>query len=474
MKKKKTAKIFVVSTVLLMIAAVVLLNVVLSLVEQRQNLKLDFSKEKYFTLSQQSLDVIDALSGEVDIYTLYATGNEDENIAGLLSSYGAASEKIFVQNIDPNLNPAFVQQYDPEGKGIGTGSVIVSRRGATNYKVLSVYDLYWIDTASAIPIAIQAEQRITSILNYFETGQIPSIKLLAGHNETSMDELADLLTSLKALNYDISAYEPSISNDILDPQFDTLMVISPKEDLNEAEYEKIKAFLDAGGNAVFMIDSVVLDENTNTNYIVADPLERFRSLLMLYDITVNQDLIVGGDPNKVVGKVTALIPEMYPHIITDSIIQSGRTPVLTDVSSITLTGDNTISGPLLQTDANTWAKEISKAVEIAQKPEDPTGPFIIAAIAQRDASKIAVYGTSSFVTATEIQRSANRSLIVNTIASLQEQGTGISIAPKSLLPGMMELQNNTQQNILIALVLVVLPLAVIVIGIVVWVKRKRL
>lgn len=454
---------------------VLLLNVIASVLNERLGLEADFSQESYYTITDDTVELLNNLQDDVYIYTLYSTGGVDEMIYGLLKNYERASDRVHLENIDPALNPTFTQPYDPEGKGIATGSLIVSDKAAKNYKVLTVYDLYAIESNYNLPFALQAEQKVTSTINYLTTGEIPAVKLLSGHNETPLEEMTELTSALRALNYDIGLYDSTLNGTELDPIYDILLVVSPREDLSGEEYEKIKAFLDAGGNAAFLLDRVVLNEANGTNYIVGDELNNFNALLMLYDIHLNNDYIIGGNSDKLVDKVTAHIPDMYAHAaITADMITAGRNPVLSDVSSLTLSGDGSRSAILLATDANTWAKDLTgTVVNMEKQAGDADGPFTVGAVGMMGESNVAVYGTSSFVTDSEMQRAANRDLIINTVNSLKKSGDAFNIPAKSLIPGMMEVTSDAQKTGLTALVMIIIPVGILAAGFVIWIRRRR-
>lgn len=457
------------------IAVAVLAIIVVSVLEDRFNLRADLSYERYYSISEQTEAVLKDLGYDVDIYTLYTAGNTDERVEELLRAYAAASPRVHVRNVDPVYEPTFTQQFDPEGGGISAGSVILSCRATGQYRILTVYDLYVIDPVNAFLYAMQAEQKITATINYFTTGEITGVRILTGHDEMSPTEMGTLIGILRNLNYVVSAYDAGIADQPLDPEYDILFVAGPVKDLTDSEYRTLKAFLEGGGNAVFLMDRVILDEVTGTNYIVSDPLDNFNSLLMMYDIRLNNDYIIGNDPNMLAGKPTAHVPEMFAHeTITKEIINSGKAPVLTDVSSLTLSGGGSRSGILMQTSQNTWAKELTgRSVVIDKEPGDETGPFTVAAVASAGMSNVCVYGTSSFITNTEITRSANRDLIVNTVNSLKKRGDAINIPAKSLIPGRIEIQNEGQSNLLIVTVLVIVPGLIFAFGFITWRSRKR-
>ena len=472
--RKDGRQAFVAGIIAVVVIAVLVIAVVFVL-ENRFNLRADLSYERYYSISEQTEAVLADLEGDIDIFTLYTTDNTDERVDELLRAYAAASPYVHVRNVDPVYEPTFTQQFDPEGNGISTGSVIIRDSLTGQYRTLTVYDLYAIDPVYSLLYAMQAEQKITSTINYFMTGEMTGVKILTGHDEMTPPEMDTLTGILRSMNYIVSTYDAAVTSQPLDPEYDILLVASPKKDLADSEYKTLKAFLEAGGNAAFLMDRVILDEASGTNYIVADPLDNFNSLLMMYDIRLDNDYIIGNNPDKTVGKPTAHIPDMYLHeSITKDIMSSGKTPVLTDVSSLTLSGGGSRSGILMQTGQDTWAKKLGGAsVTIDKESGDETGPFTVAAVASMGSSNVAVYGTSSFITNTEISRSANRDLIMNTVNSLKKRGDAINIPAKSLVPGLMEVKNESQKNLLSATVILIIPGIIFVFGFITWRARKR-
>lgn len=479
MKNKETNRRRAFRTISIITSIVVLLvvlgmNIVVNILGEDNNWNIDCSKQQYYSISQQTIEVLNGLNEDVYIYTLYNTGSVDETIYQLVSNYAVQSNYVHVENIDLTLNPGFTQKYDPYGAGIKEGSMIVTNADASLYKVLTVFDLYKIDTTLNMVWAIQAEPRITSVINYLKTGISPTIKLLAGHGESTLLELEQLSVTLKGLGYDFDPYDSTTATQPLDPDFNTLMVVSPKTDLANSEYESIKQFLKDGGNALFLIDYVALDTASGMFFTNNDHLDNFNALLMRYDVQINRNYIIGGNPNMILNRPGAHIPVMFKHMVTENLIEDNKTPVLSDVSSLTISGKDPSSAIILLTDKNTWAKDLDGgSMQINQTPEDETGPFVIAAVGEVGNSRIAVFGTSSFVQSGEIERSANQDLIVGTVNSLANTSTDINIAAKLMVSGTINLASELQKNILIALVVGIMPLTVIVFGMVVWLRRRR-
>lgn len=473
--RRKAYRTISIITTVVVILVVLGINIVVNVAGEKNNWNIDLSKEKYFSISDETVSLLDGLTEDVYIYTLFRTGNVDENISKLAGNYAATSERVYTENVDLTLNPGFTQKYDPYGNGVTEGSVIVTNKSASQYKVLSVFDLYKIDVTTGAVWALQAEQRITSAINYIQTGIAPSIKLLAGHGEYTANDLSDLMGLMQGLGYEVDTYDSTTASKALNPMTDTLMVVSPKVDLSDNEYEMLKQFLVNGGNALFLMDSVALDSASGMFFTNKDHLNNFNALLMRYDVQMNRNYILG-DADTTVNRPGAHIPIMIEHEITNSLIEDRKAPVLADVSSLSITASQEpASGILLQTVENTWAKDLDAggSMQIEKMPEDETGPFIMATVGEVGESRIAVFGTSSFVQSEELARTANKDLIINAVNSLADTGTDISITPKLMVPGTINLTSDTQKNFLVILVVVILPLAVIIFGLVVWLGRRR-
>ena len=467
----RTAAIVSIAVLVLVVIGV---NVLANILDGKFNLHVDMSEQKYYTLSETTKELLDGLDQDVEIYTLYETGSADSRVTELMRNYAAYSSRISYENVDVSLNPGFTAQFDPEGKGISASSLIVTNAQHSLYKVFTVYELYSIDPTGTYVYSFNAETRVSSAISYIETGVTYSVKLLSGHSERTESELSQMIISLNALSYEVETYDPSISTKELDPEYDLLMVVSPGEDLSDEEYSKLRAFLEAGGNAVFLMDYVIFDSSTGYTKIIVDELENFNSLLMMYGLSVNRDYIIGSDSSKLYKRVTGLVPELYGHSITNPLMEKNLTPVLMDCSSITIaSGENVKAGILLETDASTYAKQVSTTMSAQYEDGDKTGPFTIAAVAQYGESKIALYGTSSFVLSNEdgVERTANNGLIVNTVNTLAGQNGGLDIAPKSMLAGSM--QTKGIEPVLLIAVFSLIVLVIIAAGLVVWVRRKR-
>ncbi|MEA4940541.1 MAG: GldG family protein [Christensenella sp.] len=469
----RTTSIVSIAVLLLLVLS---FNVLVSVLDGKFNLHADMSQQKYFSISDTTKEILDGLDQDIYVYTLYETGNEDERVTELMRNYAAYSNFFHFENVDPSLNPGFTAEFDPAGNGIAAGSMIVTNESHSLFKVFNLFELYSIDPTGTYVYTFNAESRVSSAIVYLQTGVTYTIRLLAGHSEFTKGDLSELVVRLNGLNYEVESYDSTVSTETLDPKYDLLMVVSPAVDLTSSEYRSIQKFLQSGGNAIFMMDYVLFSATTGYTQIILDDLANFNSLLMMYGLSVNKDYVIGGDETRLYKRVTGLVPTLYSHTITDPLTENNLVPILMDCSSITIaSGENIKAGVLLESDDNTWAKQVSTSMVASYEAGDATGPFTIGAVAQNGDSKIAVFSTSSFVlsNADGIERSANEALIVNTVNTLAENTSNLNIPAKSMMMGSMEFSNSTQALLLEILLIAVIPVAIIGFGFSVWIKRKR-
>ena len=274
--RRRAFRTATIMSIVVLVLVMIGFNILVNVLDDQLNMHVDMSQQKYYSISDTTRQLLDGLDQDIYIYTLYTTGKEDTRVTELLRNYASHSDRIHVENVDLTLNPGFTKEFDPKGEGISASSIIVTNEAHSLYKVYSVFELYSIDPTSTYVYAFNAESRISSAIVYLQTGVSYKIKLLSGHNEYTKTDLNELVVSLNALNYEVESYDSTTSTEELDSKYDLLMVVSPSTDLADSEYDTIKAFLDKGGNAIFMMHYVVFDASTGYTQIIVDPLKQFQ------------------------------------------------------------------------------------------------------------------------------------------------------------------------------------------------------
>ena len=456
----------------LVTVAVVVAIIIVNLIVQQVPAELDMTESQLFSLSEQTMKVIDSLDQDVTIYGLYEVGNEPAQIVEVLRRYERASDRISLQFIDPDTSPAFVQQYDEEGRGLSQNTVIVA--GAQNYRAISGSDLFSVSYQNPNQprvMGVQIEKRITNALLYIASGFTPVVYQLTGHGERTPAEFG-LVDTIEKENYRLESLnlltEPAVPDDA-----EALIVVSPLEDITETEADRIREYLDDAGRGFFMVDFSVRD------YPVLN------DLLRSYGVEFRNGLVMEGNNNNYAGNNLNLVPELANHDILDP-IRSARLPVLIPYARPIATSEirrRTLEfEPLLTTTEDSWIRTNYDDNSSSRSPEDESGPATIAmAVYDRPeevgtrTTRLVLVGSAQYLGTIFPfgQIPGNIDFFMNSLTWLQNRTDAISIRAKSLIRFPMRL-TNLQALIYSGIVVLVIPLGILVAGLVVWLRRRHL
>lgn len=444
--------------------------IILNLLAEQIPLKLDLSKNKIFSLSKQTYQIITDLKQDITIYALYEPGKEDQSIIEILKKYTDRTNKIKLKNIDPNKNPGFTKRYAKDGESLGIGSLIIE--SGKRVKVIPASDLFNFDYSNPYQpnvTSLAVEQRVTGAIMFVKSGKAPKVYTLEGHGEQSLSP--EISKQLETENYELKSI--NLYTTPLPQDMNILLVNSPQRDLTMAEVDKIRNFLTNKGRAIFLVD------------LVKNQMPNLQTLLRSYGIALQQVAIVEGDNSHYIQNNPLWIqPEMGSHQIVDSLV-SEKMPVIIPVAqSIKILDVKKRSleiEPLLTTSATAWGKTNLNSTSLNKTGSDINGPFNIGvAITDQSGenetaeSRIVVIGNAMFISSDIINSiPGNANLLMNSFSWLQDQKVSLSIKPKSLLS--MRLNINGFQTLLLSgFVVIIIPLSILGLGLMVWLKRRHL
>jgi len=470
-----------ISIILITITLFVLINSIVQVLETRFMLQADLTQNEITALSEQTIQVLESLDSPVMIYTLFRTDQTNRSeikllarIQRLIDQYAFASNNVHVSNIDPRFNPAFAQQFDEQGRGIEENSVIVTNENRTSFSVFAPAELFVWDEMN-YPQGIIAEQRITTAISYIQTGMSLRIRLLQGHNEPTINELTHLLQTFSFSIPDVTPYNLITDANELDPNYDILVIINPQHDLNETEMQRINTFIDGGGKIL-----ACFEPNFNQE------LANFRSLFKRFTVELGDNCIHEGDAGWYYQHQLNLVPDLIPiPLLIQPLIDSNIRPVMPFARSVHVPQTLEIEGiaalPLLQSSHTSYAKTNQDEIGMPKAPDDQQGPFTLAVAAYIDQgrgvdgnAKLVLFGNSMFLTdASLLNVPGNFSLVLNSISWLASREHAISILPKFIGSYPFYLPSDSALTELMV-ILFTLPVIVVVIGIVIYFRRKRL
>ena len=452
------------------IAAVLVLNVFVG----QLGWQVDMTEGSVFTLGEQTRSVLDELEKPVTIYILASRNNVDELIMEALERYEQASPMVTIEVIDAETNPGFINQYDPEGTGLTNGTVIVASED--NYRVIRAIDLYAIDQqdpSSPRMMGINVERRVTNALIFVGTGRTPIIYATTGHGERTVAVNPGLPGDIEAENYEIRDLNLLQAAQVPDDAA-ILLMFGPRVDLNESESEKIQAYLDGGGNAFILLD------------VLPEPTPVLDALLEKYGLSADNAVIVELDANHHTSdNPLNLLPVYQDQDIVNPIVES-QTPMLLylgrPVNILDAHPREARYESIISTSDQAYARFDLSEGSPEPVASDRLGPFDLAVSAvatdlvqNEEVWRIVLVGNALFMG--PINRygypEGNRDFFLNSLAWLQNQDESLTIRPKFTFQRVMQL-NATQVLVFGGLFLIVIPLAILITGLVVWLKRRHL
>jgi ABC-type uncharacterized transport system involved in gliding motility auxiliary subunit len=453
--------------VVLVLGILVLANYFLSKHEYRA----DLTAAKIHSLSDQSATVLKNLKTDISIKCFFREGNSSRaTMESLLKIYAYHSSRIKYEFIDPDRNPGLVKRYDVTQDGTS-----VFEAGSKESRI----------TASG-------EEDITNAIIKVTRAQKKVIYFLEGHGEAVLAETEDngystAKTELEKLGYEVKkqslALPESFAKDCA-----LLVIPGPQQDLLPSELVTIKTYIQGGGRVFFMVEP-----ETHVSELV-----RF---LAQYGFKLDDDLVVdtvsrllGGD------YFIPVVTEYEEHAITRKFNYATFFPYARSVETSATQPEGVTITALAKTSPNSWAeREINEKEVRFNKDKDRQGPITLAAVAtvkvkvesapnpavkpgdkapedkktEEKEARIAVVGDSDFAKNRYYNLSGNGNFFLNIANWLTEESDLVSIQPKTQTPRTIQL-TSSQGRLLFFASVVILPLAVLIMGVYVWLRRRSL
>mgnify|MGYP000901802735 FL=1 len=366
--------------------------------------------------------------------------------------------------MDVEKDPTFIQrELDPDQvKGIDSGSIVV-KSGSKN-KVVSQSDMIEYDYSSGTPQAsgLKIEQAFTSAIKSVTADKTPVIYFSKGHGEIVLDQqLSDLKATITSNNYEVK--ELSLTNAI--PEDASVIVFaSPKTDLQPKELENLMGYLENGGDAMFLMDV----QKTK------DELPNFDHVYERYSLSLNNDYVLEGDQNWYYNDFNIIIPQPNDNEVTTNLDPQSLFLYMPNCRSVNI---NQAKKDWITTKPLFMTSEKSQSQDLATN-EKKQGPFMLGAISEfegTDSSRIALVGNATFVTDSWMQSAGDngKRYIMSMLNWMRGGGDSVFIPAKSLASQPI---NMTTQSMFVSFILLtfVLPLAIIGLGVSVWIRRRHL
>lgn len=465
----------------LIMVVVIAVVIVLNLIVSKMNITIDLSSDSMYSLTEDTKKIADSLKDDIIIYYMCEDGSESItvgsgyktiNIENIVRQYGE-QKHITVEKKDPVRYPNFAKTYTDDE--ISNNDVIVVNTTNDKNKHIAFADMFNMEmdytSYQSIPTEIDLEGQITAAIQSLTSENSKKVYITSGHGEQALaDSFTDILDKS---NFQTETLE-TLSVKSVPEDCDILLVNGPSYDFTEDEYKMISSYLEKGGKAMFFLN------------FGAQSTKNYYKLLSEYGINAADGFLVDTEQCMSADLPIVLKPTIRSHDITSEAgdVYVDTTAGMTSQADVrsTLTMES-----LLDTSDEAYSRTDTKDTDYNNKNEtDISGPFSVAMAVtdthaeetgeEGKATKILIYGSPYFAREELIATNqyGNRTMLLNSLGWLTD-GSEIStlaIASRSIQEQSVAIEAGSQ-IFWTALLVVILPLMLLIIGFVIWYRRRR-
>ena len=451
------------------IAVVIVINMIVSTIPSKYS-EIDISSQKLYSIGDETKKMLKDLEKDVTIYQIAQSGSEDENISNLLKKYEDESKHIKVEQKDPVVNPKFVSQYTSDDVADNSLIVVAGEKS----KVISYSDLYETEmdytTYQTNTTGFDGEGQIDSAISYVTSENLPVIYTLEGHEELELN--SSLTDSLQKANYDVQSLN-LLTQDAVPEDTGCLLIAAPQKDLSEEEAQKIITYMEAGGKVM------IFTEYTGTD------MPNLKSVLENYGVTTGDGVIMEGDTGHyIMQRPYYIVPTIDSSDITSDIKSNNRyvlAPISQPVKTLSDYRDTLQISSLLSTSDEAYIKtDVQNMTTYEKEDSDEEGSFQVGVsvteqVDDDNTTQLVCFGCASLLDeATDQQVSGgNTDLVLAALGWMCENDAPvIDVTSKSLTMSYLTVPQFDAAYWSI-IVCGVIPVVFLLIGTVIWFKRRK-
>lgn len=512
----KHGTLAVVFTVLFL-AAVVVLNVIVNIVSDRFDTTADLSDSGIYTLDEETTGYLDKLTMDVTVSIMNSEtdfeggGTYYKSVNELLKKMAMQNEHFKVQYLQIDQNPVFTSRFN--GETLSTNYIVVESAETGRHRILTPgsyfscnalrsqlsqygYPETYIDQyveqyvnssyASRVIDGSNIEEAAISAMLFVTNRDPVRVAFTTGFDELENSDLQKLLSKN---GYDVESINVMNVSEI-DKDIDFIVMMAPSKDYDNDSLDKIAKFLDNDGafgkNLVYFSSSEVMYERDDTlsENQTGSALTNLSSFLAEWGIKIEDSYVFqtngsyvftsGGDYRQVMNLQDT---EYIGNANSNSLytVEKYMRPVTQ------IWGEDKSKGGVEQ---KVLIKSFDGAYEIPFNADENfdistanSGEFIDAICAYKihsttqEVSRVAVFGSVYFQVLTESNYN-NQNILINMFNYISGKTDGVTITSKNFETVGFDM-NQGSANVLAIILCIVIPILVIVLGIVIWVRRRH-
>ena len=453
-------------TVAISIAIVVIINLIAAKIPSSYT-QIDVSYNKLYTITDQTKDLLSELNGDINIYVINSEDKVDSTVKQTLDSYQNLSSHIKVSYVDPLVNPKFASQYS--SSDVSQNSLIVE--SGKRYKVINYNDLYETEidysTYSQKLTGYDAEGQITSAIAYVTSDSMPKIYMIAGHNEYNLD--TGFRNAIEKENIDYETID-LIKCDSIPDDAACIIIDAPENDFSEDDANKVIDYLNNGGKAIIMAE------------YVDSELTNFNKILEQFGVAIQKGYAVDLSSDNYYQTPIYILPNIESAEETAGLTGEHSYVMAPYSQGISIADENSESIEytklLTCSDESLVKTNVAGATSFDKEDGDIDGPVCIGLKAEKEldsgSSVLYLFASAQMFTDNIDQAVSgkNKQLFTNIMSTVANHETSISIPVKNYDLGSLAV--STKDILLfVTIVVVLIPLALIICGLVVWLKRRK-
>ncbi len=460
------------------IAIAIILNVICSLlVNKFPALSIDMTSNQVFELQEDTTEYVTHLEKDVTINVLstkdnfVANGGYFVQAEKLLTKIDTISDHVKVEYVSLNENPAFQTEYPNVDWTLNNHVFLVTC--GDQYRVLDIEECFTYDeetfyysgtydfTGSTVEQAL-----VTGMLNV-TTEDKAIVNFITGNGEVDYTSIKELLEKNA---YEVK--ETSLITSELDPKAKVAILFAPAVDLDYEAVNKLRNWLENEGEYGRSLIYVA-----NIDAVSTPNLDEFLNEWGMK--TVNGAVFETNANYRISNNIFVSLVD-YNGVFIDGLKNSSIPCASSYAKAIEIT-DESIAVPVLTTSEMAGVRPYESAKDTNFDYESAiTGkPVNVAAKGTKSntediQSNVVMFGSYEMFTSLMYYNSFNNSaFFMNTVNTLADRDdVGITIEGKSMDSPTLGIDLAAQNTLMIILVIIV-PIATLAVGLVIWLRRRN-
>jgi ABC-type uncharacterized transport system involved in gliding motility auxiliary subunit len=439
--------------------------VIVQAISIRHTRRYDVTKNKRFTLSEQTVSILERIDDDIQITAFFRKFTAQRLEAkNLLDLYALQNRRITYAFIDPDQQPHIAERFRARN-----GEVVVEYKDHQR----KIDELTEEKLTNSIVFSLRDIQKTI----YFTTGH--DEKRIESRDRSGLNAARRSLEEEGFTTHEISLLEV----DSVPPDCSVLVLAGPKKEFLQNEADKVDVYLAGGGNALFLLDP-------------RWPINRIESILTRYHVELENvvlldELVIVDAGEEVFDATYTKIRRYERHPITRDFRSVTIFPMARPISIAPVEGDRSVRIQILAvTEKSVWGETDLNSFKVGSATRDELDvppPLAVAAVAVRtnnwDAppgaaqsneikSKIVVIGDSDFATNRFFGVLGNSDFFLNAVEYLAEEEIVIPIRLTKDLGDRMFI-SAAEGRFVFLLCLVLMPLMVASMGGYIFLKKRK-